>query len=86
MNVVQTLLVFVGIPLAVVLAFAAAIYGRSQIHQPNRYRPGRPWSYPSVWYVPHPEAISATRASELPAIEGAAPAPLRPAGGASGEW
>jgi hypothetical protein len=86
MNVVQTLLVFVGIPVAVVLLFAAAIYGRSLLHQPNRYRPGQPWSYPAVWYVPHPEAVAGSRAAELVAIEGAAATPRRAVGGASGEW
>ena len=40
MNVVETLLVFVGLPLAGFLILFGLIYGRGAVHQ-NRYRPGR---------------------------------------------
>ena len=57
MSVIETMLVFAGIPLAVIAFIAFAVYGRSALHQPNRYRPGRPWQYAPAWYVPHPDAI-----------------------------
>jgi hypothetical protein len=86
MNIVQTALVFVGIPLAFVAVVAAAVYGRAEIHQPNRYRPGRPWRYPPVWYLPHASVLRSGSDAGRAAIEGN-PGPLTTAeGGASGEW
>jgi hypothetical protein len=76
-TVVQTLLVFVGIPAAIILAIFLAVYGKTLLRQPNRYRPGRAWNYPPTWYVPHPEAVVA-----VPAESGSTTA----VGGASGEW
>ena len=75
MTVIQTVLVFIGIPLAAILLIAAAVYGKSIVHQPNRYRPGRPWEYQPRWYVAHPEVLSGP-------VTGSTSAQ----GGASGEW
>ena len=83
MSIIETLLIFVGIPLAVVLLVAFAVYGRSALHQPNRYRPGKAWTYPPAWYLPHPQAI-ADVVSDRVAIEGGSSAAA--VGGASGEW
>jgi hypothetical protein len=83
MSIVETLLIFLGIPLAVVLLVAFAVYGRSALHQPNRYRPGKAWTYPPAWYLPHPQAI-ADVVSDRVAIEGGSSAVA--VGGASGEW
>jgi hypothetical protein len=77
MTIVQTVLVFVAIPLGVVLLVALAVYGKSLVRQPNRYRPGKPWTYPASWYVPHPDAVVA---------HPAAGATTTAVGGASGEW
>ena len=53
MNVAETILVFVGIPLAFVLLLALLIFlpGRKR----PRYRSGQPWNHAPVWYEPHPE-------------------------------
>lgn len=92
-SVAQTALVFAGIPIAVVAVFALLIFGPSQLRQPNRYRPGKPWAYPPVWYLPRPgpehraAGNRALGAPARPAIESAAQAPTPDAvGGASGEW
>lgn len=77
MTVVQTVLVFVAIPLGVVALLTLAVYGKSLVRQPNRYRPGKPWDYPPSWYVPHPDAVVAR-----PKTSG----PTTAVGGASGEW
>lgn len=84
MTVIETVLVFGAIPLGIIALIAFAVYGRSALHQPNRYRPGRPWTYPPAWYVPHPEALPSQKV-ERGAIEGETVAAV-PAGGASGEW
>jgi hypothetical protein len=83
MSVIETVLVFVGIPLAVVVLVVLAVYGRSMVHQPNRYRPGKAWTYPPAWYLPHPDAIDDV-VPERVAIGGSSGAV--PVGGASGEW
>ena len=83
MTMVESHVELRGIPLAVVLLVTAAVYGRSALHQPNRYRPGKAWTYPPAWYRPHPEAISDV-VGEHAAIEGSSDAVA--VGGASGEW
>lgn len=76
-TVVQTVLVFGGIPLGVIALLTLAVYGKSLVRQPNRYRPGKPWTFPASWYVPHPDAVVAR-----PSKSGSTTA----VGGASGEW
>lgn len=83
MTVVQTVLVFVAIPLAVVALVTIAVYGRSAVHQPTRYRPGKAWTYPPAWYLPHPDAIDDV-VPDRAAIEGASQTTA--VGGANGEW
>ena len=54
MSVIETVLVFGGIPLGIIAVIALGVYGKSIIRQPNRYRPGKTWDYPPAWYVPDP--------------------------------
>jgi hypothetical protein len=77
MTVVQTVLVFVGIPLGIIVLISLAVYGKAMVRQPNRYRPGKAWDYPPSWYVPHPDAVvrRPDAGSSTTAV-----------GGASGEW
>ena len=52
-NVAETILVFVGIPLALFVLLALLIFvpgGRKR----TRYKPGQPWNHAPVWYEPHP--------------------------------
>jgi hypothetical protein len=94
LSVVQTVLVFVAIPLGVSGVFMLLIFGRSGVRVSNRYRPGRPWNFEPVWYVPHPAATrpggGARRAIGGPApraaIESGEAATPSAVGGASGEW
>ena len=99
MSIVQTALIFVGIPAAVVLVVAALVYGGANDRTP-RYRPGGPWQFNPVWYLPHPEhagPVSSLHAAEpnphVAALDGGRPAlsgqlaePVTASGGASGEW
>jgi hypothetical protein len=54
-TVVETLLVFAGIPLAIVAVMALLTLRPEKGHRRLRYKPGQPWEYPPVWYEPHPE-------------------------------
>jgi len=84
MTIVQTVLVFVGIPAAIIAVLTLLVYGKSLIRQPNRYRPGKPWTYPDQWFVPHPEAVGHS-GSVRAQIEGGTTSTTA-VGGASGEW
>ncbi|MBB3675978.1 aa3-type cytochrome oxidase subunit CtaJ [Modestobacter versicolor] len=55
MPVIETVLIYGVIPLAVflLLALATLIPGRGQ--QKTRYRPGQPWTAAPVWWEPHPD-------------------------------
>jgi hypothetical protein len=58
-TVVETLLVYAGAPLAVILVLAllTLVPGRTKR---ARYRPGQPWDHEPVWYEPHPEGMTQT--------------------------
>ncbi|MBV9822642.1 MAG: hypothetical protein JO144_10420 [Actinobacteria bacterium] len=98
MSIVETTLIFVGIPAAAIVLVAAAVYGRAAVRTP-RYRPGSPWQFEPVWYLPHPEHQAAagsgtgSHAAALPAggsdgraLPGQVAETVTASGGASGEW
>jgi hypothetical protein len=68
-SIVQTLLVFVGIPALVFGLLAALVLAPGSARTP-RYRPGEAWDYEPVWYVPQPERASQPAASGYAALEG----------------
>lgn len=77
MSIVEVLLVFAGIPLAVYLIFVIGVY-LPHAARARRYRPGDPWEYDPVWFVPQLELLDADtqtllapRPSGLPEIEAA---------------
>jgi hypothetical protein len=97
-NVAETLLVYLGAPLVIILVMAALIFLPGGAHRRSRYRPGQPWEHEPIWYEPHPEHTPAAdgHGAERPALPAGAgtstavaPAPARPAGplgGARGTW
>jgi hypothetical protein len=85
MSIVQTVLVFVGIPGAIIAVIAFGVYGKALVHQPNRYRPGQPWPYQAAWFVPHPDAVVRPEGARLQLEPGTASVTTA-VGGASGEW
>src|SRR5688500_3432623 len=100
MTVTETVLVFVGAPLAAASALALLVFGVGARRAP-RYRPGRPFSFTPVWFVSAPRpggssadnlAIAGPLRPALEASDGgkdAGTAALRPAtkkGGAHGTW
>ena len=54
MTVAETLLVFVGAPLAVVVLLALLTYLPGGRRRP-RWKSGQPWQHAPVWYEPHPD-------------------------------
>ena len=51
MSIVETVLVFVGVPVLVYALVALLLVGPGRGHRP-RYRPGEAWDYEPVWYIP----------------------------------
>lgn len=88
MSVTETVLVFVGIPLAIVLVISglAALGGGRGA---KRYRPGRPFDFAPVWFLSAPEQLAGVQSSgstaheELPAGASSSRAAL-PAGSSAG--
>lgn len=72
---VQTVLIFVGIPVAVALVITFLVYLPSMVRGP-RYRPGRPWTAGSVWFGGPTDAAP----GEVP------PSDITEGGGASARW
>lgn len=79
-TVVQTILVYVVAPLAII-ALLVLLNMRGARRRP-RYRPGQPWNNPAVWYEPHPAAPQVAHGAEHDghAAIGRAPTPALPAG------
>ncbi len=94
MSVVETVLVFAGIPAGVFCLVALAVLGPGAVRAP-RYRPGGAWDYRPVWYLPHPahtgpvsslQAAGAADAGNRLALSSSIAEPVPASGGASGEW
>ncbi|TWJ14943.1 hypothetical protein LX16_0637 [Stackebrandtia albiflava] len=96
MTVLETLLIFVGAPLAVIAVITGLVYGTSGGRN-KRYRPGRDYEFAPVWFLARPgdvsiagaaEYVAASEAGEGPkALESSASAPRAGVkGGASGNW
>jgi hypothetical protein len=56
-SVAETLLVYVGIPLLVVLLIASLTFLPGGRKRP-RWKSGQPWAHDPVWFEPHPEATA----------------------------
>ena len=60
MSVLNTVLIFVIIPLAYVLIVAAlAMAGSDRKQRRRRYRPGRPYDFQPIWFLASPEQVNA---------------------------
>jgi hypothetical protein len=99
MTFLETALVFVGAPIAIILVIAALVYGASARRTP-RYRPGRSFEYSPVWFVAADRVAALEAAEQHSAIEARHQSEGRPAvtaraeaavasnrkGGARGTW
>lgn len=75
MSIIETLLVFLGIPAVIYFLVLGAIMAPGMVRA-SRYRPGQAWNHEPVWYLPHPGAVSHAEVTK----------PVTASGGASGEW
>jgi len=55
LSIIETLVVFAGIPLAVVAVVFGLVYAGSARSNDRRYRPGRPFDFQPVWFLSAPE-------------------------------
>lgn len=56
MSAIEVVLVYVGIPAAVLTCIVSAVVLPGLLRRP-RYRSGEAWPHDPVWYCPHPNAI-----------------------------
>ncbi|MFD9896444.1 hypothetical protein ACFWY9_44445 [Amycolatopsis sp. NPDC059027] len=85
MNLVETILVFAVIPLAIYGVVGLATL-RTKFAGTPRYRPGQPWEYPAMWWSANPDGVGSGHRHA--GADNAAPADGAPtaAGGARGSW
>jgi hypothetical protein len=56
--IAETLLIFAGIPAAIVAVVFAFEYGVSGRRASKRYRPGRPFTFAPVWFVATRDSVA----------------------------
>lgn len=81
-NVVETLLVYAVIPLAI-YGVVALLTLRDKRARGPRYRPGQSWDFPPVWWTANPAGVG-DQASAVPSGGGKAKRTAK--GGARGSW
>lgn len=82
-SVVETILVYAAIPLAI-YGVIALLTLRGKFARTPRYRPGQAWDYPPVWWTANPEGVGG-QASAVP-TGGSKSAKRTAKGGARGSW
>jgi hypothetical protein len=55
MPVLETVFLYVVVPLVAVLLLAAVTMLPGRGKGPAKYKPGQPWEHEAVWYEPHPD-------------------------------
>jgi hypothetical protein len=79
LSIQQTVLVFVGSPIAVVAVVYALVYATSGRRNSKRYRPGRPFTFAPVWFLSAPGRLNGAAAAQPALTSGGQHAEL-PAG------
>lgn len=99
LSITEAVLIFAGIPAAVIAVVYLAVYSTTSRKADKRYRPGRAFEFAPVWFLAAPAplsgaparpdgpaAISGSTAAALPGDVPAVPASHRDVGGASDTW
>ena len=87
MSIIETLGVFAGIPLAVVVVVMGLVYAGGGRSNDRRYRPGRPYDFAPVWFLSAPDSQNDHMAVDggRPAVTGGNRMALTKADAPSGE-
>ena len=97
MSITSTVLVYAGIPVAVIVVVASLVMsGSDRSRRARRYRPGRPYDFQPIWFLASPERVgpaadehhSDAPALDAPFLEDSSGARVLPGpvGGASDSW
>jgi hypothetical protein len=82
LSIIETTLIFAGVPLAVVLLIYLAVFAGTA-RRSRRYRPGRPFEFTPVWFLSSPELLTGDHVTDQATLSAA----RRPAlTGAGAEW
>ena len=73
MSIAETIVVFGGIPLAVIAVVVVWAYAASGRSAP-RYRPGRPFTFTPVWYLAAPDGSRQDESTDVHPLPAATPA------------
>jgi hypothetical protein len=84
-TVAETILVFAGVPLLIILVMAALIFLPGGRKRP-RYKSGQPWDHAPVWYEPHPQGPAGHDGHAALEAGTASASSAGPLGGARGTW
>jgi hypothetical protein len=71
LSIIETLVVFAGIPLAVVAVIFGLVFAGNSRSNDRRYRPGRPFEFTPVWFLSAPEQQASAAHAHAPAVTGA---------------
>lgn len=71
LSIIETLVVFAGIPLAVVVVIYGLVFAGSARSNDRRYRPGRPFDFTPVWFLSAPDQQAHAPAAAAHAVTGA---------------
>ena len=85
MSIIETLVVFAGIPLAVVAVVAGLVYAGNGRSNDRRYRPGRPFEFAPVWFLSAPESQESHASNGHAALSGSDRMALTKADDSTGE-
>lgn len=87
MSIIETTLIYAGIPAAVVVLIAGTVYAGGS-RRSKRYRPGRPFEFTPVWFLSAPEELA--KAAHARQLTGTRQAELTAGGSAAAsgvtEW
>jgi hypothetical protein len=64
LSVIQTTLLFVGVPVAVVGIIFALVFASGARRGNKRYRPGRPFEFRPVWFLSAPHQLAQATGSQ----------------------
>jgi hypothetical protein len=83
-TVVETILVYAVVPLAIIAVLALLTLVRGRRTRP-RYKPGQAWDHEPIWWEPHPDGAGGHGNGHAALPAGTTPA-AGPRGGARGTW